>query len=209
MATRFEISQQSLIKKYENLNNYFKKWNVSDVYVESHSTPQNLRRNRVKASWANYYANNDAGLNLIETRIEELKQAKTLKDLKKFKEEMGNGSVQSFLFNQTNINRKAWTETVLDKFEGIYQGLNKGYGRSTIDKIYIYIEELKMYVKDFDASKLTVEQLNKIEEYMELYYEEIKNKDKLTGKENLLKIAKILHDNQKYKKFETILDNTL
>ena len=65
MATKFEISQQSLIKKYENLNTYFKNWNVSEAYVKSHSTPQNLRSNTVKASWGRYYGNDDSGITLI------------------------------------------------------------------------------------------------------------------------------------------------
>lgn len=209
MATRFEITQQSLIKKYENLNTYFKKWNVTEAYVKSHSIPQNLRSNIVKASWGRYYGNDDNGLTLIESRIEELKQAKSMDDLQNFINEIGTGSAKSFLKYQTDINKDAWTQTVLDKFSAIYQGLNKGYGISTIGNLYIYIEELKMYVQDLDPSKLSFEQINKMNDYLELFYEENRNGDKLAAKENLLKMAKIVYNSQKYKKFETILDNYL
>ena len=40
--TRFEISKQSLIKKYENIDIYMKKWNVSEAYVRTHSDPAHL-----------------------------------------------------------------------------------------------------------------------------------------------------------------------
>lgn len=209
MATRFEITQQSLIKKYENLNTYFKNWNVSEAYVKSHSTPQNLRTNTVKASWGRYYGNDDNGSTLIDVRIEELKQAKSMEELQKFKDEIGTGSAKSFLKYNTNMNKKAWTESVLEKFKAIYQGLMTGYGILTIGNLYIYIEELKMYVKDLDVSQLTFEQANKIKDYLELFYEEMRNGDKIAAKENLLKMAKIVYNNQKYKKFETILDNYL
>ena len=209
MATRFEIIKQSLIKKYTNIDNYFKNWNVSEAYVRSHSTPQNLRSNLVKASWGRYYGNDDNGSTLIETRIAELSQAKSMVELQNFINEIGNGSVKSFLNYQTDMNKEAWTQSILDKFSAIYQGLNTGYGRKKIDDLYIYIEELKMYVQDLDASKLTFEQINKIKDYMELFYEEIRNGDKIAAKENLLKMAKIVYNNQKYKRFETILDNAL
>ena len=209
MTTRFEISQQSLIKKYENLNTYFKNWNVSEAYVKSHSTPQNLRSNIVKASWGRYYGNDDNGSTLIDARIEELKQAKSMDDLQNFINEIGTGSAKSFLNYQTDMNKDAWTESVLEKFKAIYQGLNKGYGILAIGDLYIYIEELKMYVQDLDASKLTFEQINKIKDYMELFYEEMRNGDKIAAKENLLKMAKIVYNRQKYKRFETIIDNYL
>lgn len=209
MATRFEISQQSLIKKYENLNTYFKKWNVSEAYVKSHSTPQNLRSNIVKASWGRYYGNDDNGSTLIDARIEELKQAKSMDELQNFINEIGTGSAKSFLKYNTDMNKNAWTESVLEKFKAIYQGLNKGYGILAIGDLYIYIEELKMYVKDLDVTQLTFEQANKIKDYLELFYEEMRNGDKLSAKENLLKMAKIVYNNQKYKRFETILDNYL
>ena len=209
MATRFEITQQSLIKKYQNLNTYFKNWNVSEAYVKSHSTPQNLRINIVKASWGRYYGNDDNGSTLIDARIEELKQAKSMDDLQNFINEIGTGSAKSFLNYQTDMNKDAWTESVLEKFKAIYQGLNKGYGILAIGDLYIYIEELKMYVQDLDASKLTFEQINKIKDYMELFYEEMRNGDKIAAKENLLKMAKIVYNRQKYKRFETILDNYL
>ena len=209
MATRFQITQQSLIKKYENLNTYFKNWNVTDAYVKSHSTPQNMRSNIVKASWGRYYGNDDNGSTLIDSRIEELKQAKSMDDLQNFINEIGTGSAKSFLKYQTDINKEAWTQSVLDKFSAIYQGLNKGYGILTIGDLYIYIEELKMYVQDLDASKLTFEQINKMKDYMELFYEEMRNGDKIAAKENLLKMAKIVYNSQKYKRFETILDNYL
>ena len=209
MATRFEITQQSIINKYENLNKYFKNWNVSEAYVRSHSAPQHLRNNLVKASWGRLYGNDDNGLTLIETRIEEIKQAKTMEDLQKFRDEIGSGSAKSFLNYQTDMNKDAWTQSVLDKFSSIYQGLNKGYGQKKIDDLYIYIEELKMYVKDLDASQLTFEQANKIKDYLELFYEEMRNGDKLSAKENLLKMAKIVYNSQKYKRFETIIDNAL
>ena len=209
MATRFDITQHSLINKYENLNKYFKNWNVSEAYVRSHTAPQHLRNNLVKASWGRLYGNDDNGLTLIETRIEELKQAKTMEDLQKFRDEIGTGSAKSFLNYQTDMNKDAWTQSVLDKFSSIYQGLNKGYGQKKIDDLYIYIEELKMYVKDLDASQLTFEQANKIKDYLELFYEEMRNGDKLSAKENLLKMAKIVYNSQKYKRFETIIDNVL
>ena len=209
MATRFDVTKNSLLKKYENLNTYFKNWNVSEAYVKSHSTPQNIRSNTVKASWGRYYGNDDNGLTLIESRIEELKQTKSMEELQKFKDEIGTGSAKSFLKYQTDVNKKAWTESVLEKFKAIYQGLMTGYGILTIRDLYIYIEELKMYVKDLDVSQLTFEQANKIKDYLELFYEEIKNGDKSSAKENLLKMAKIVYNNKKYKRFETILDNTL
>ena len=209
MATRFEISQQSLIKKYENLNTYFKNWNVSEAYVKSHSTPQNLRTNLVKASWGRYYGNDDNGSTLIDSRIEEIKQAKSMDDLQNFINEIGTGSAKSFLNYQTDKNKEAWTQTVLDKFSAIYQGLMSGYGILTIGDLYIYIEELKMHVQDLDPSKITFEQINKIIDYMQLFYEENKNGDKIAAKENLLKMAKIVYNSQKYKRFETIIDNAL
>ena len=209
MATRFEISQQSLIKKYENLNTYFKKWNVTEAYVKSHSTPQNMRSNIVKASWGRYYGNDDNGATLIDVRIEELKQAKSMDELQKFRDEIGTGSAKSFLKYNTDMNKNAWTESVLEKFKAIYQGLNKGYGILGIGDLYIYIEELKMYVKDLDVTQLTFEQANKIKDYLELFYEEMRNGDKSSAKENLLKMAKIVYNSQKYKRFQTILDNYL
>ena len=209
MATKFEITQQSLIKKYKNLNTYFKNWNVTEAYVKTHSTPQNLRSNIVKASWGRYYGNDDNGLTLIESRIEELKQAKSMDELQNFINEIGTGSAKSFLKYQTDNNKEAWTQSVLDKFSAIYQGLNKGYGILAIGNLYIYIEELKMYVQDLDASKLTFEQINKMKDYMVLFYEEMRNGDKSSAKENLLKMAKIVYNSQKYKRFQTILDNYL
>ena len=209
MATRFELTQQSLIKKYQNLNTYFKNWNVSEAYVKSHSTPQNLRTNLVKASWGRYYGNDDNGSTLIDSRIEEIKQAKSMDDLQNFINEIGTGSAKSFLNYQTDKNKEAWTQTVLDKFSAIYQGLMSGYGILTIGDLYIYIEELKMHVQDLDPSKITFEQINKIIDYMQLFYEENKNGDKIAAKENLLKMAKIVYNSQKYKRFETIIDNAL
>ena len=207
--TRFEISKQSLIKKYENIDIYMKKWNVSEAYVRTHSDPAHLRANLVKASWGREYGNDENGLTKIEMKIDELKQAKTMDDLQKFRDEIGTGSVKSFLRYQTEMNTASWTESVLDKFSAIYQGINKGYGFKKIDELYIYIEELKMNVKDLDTTQVTYEQLNRIKQYMEMFYEEMKNGDKLAAKEELLKMAKIVYNNQKYNRFKTILDNTL
>lgn len=210
--TKFEISQQSLIKKYEKLNEYFKKWNVSEAYVETHSDPSHLRLNRVKASWGRKLGNDEYGLTKIETRIDELKQAKTISDLQKFKDEIGSGSVTSFLkyqMTKKEDNRESWKESVTDKFGVIYKGIKELYGVRALDELSFYISDLYEKTLNMDGILLTTTEVIELGNMIEMFYEDIKTKNDIKAKEHLLKIARMLYNNKTYKRFLEKVDNTL
>ena len=210
MATKFEIKQRSLINKLEKLDVYFKKWNLSEQQVADMSDKYHLRQNLIKASWGRKFGNIQNGMTQIQTRIEQVKNAKSMDDLETVIKEVGNGSVREFLnFQVTKTNNEAWIESISDKFGQIYNMLNKFYKPNTVNAVSIYIEELRMDIENLDALSMTYEQIAKVNNYIDLFYEDIQNKDQSSAKSHLLKIAETIYNKRDYSRFERIMDSYL
>lgn len=210
MATKFEIKQRSLINKLEKIDAYFQKWNMSVQQVYNISDKYHLRQNLVKASWGQKFGSIQNGKTPIQTRIEQVKNAKSMADLEMISKEVGSGSIKDFLnFQVTKTNNEAWIESISDKFGQIYNMLNKFYKPNTVNAVSIYIEELRMNVEDLDALSISYEQIAQINEYINLFYEDIQNKDQSSAKTHLLKIARIIYNNKQYSRFERIMDSYL
>ena len=210
MATKFDILKKSLIKKYQKIGKYFEDWNLSTQQIANKSDKYHMRRNQVMGSWGRKYGQQQNGKTPIDTRIDQIMNAKSMEDLEIFKKEIGKGTVRDFLnFQVEKVNREAWIESVTDKFGVLYAGINRLYGVSKIEDIHIYIDELEMYVKDLDPLSISYEGLNRISELIEMFYEEAKDGNKDGAKSTLLDIAEIVYNNKKYNRFKSILDNTL
>lgn len=210
MATKFEITQKSLIRKLEKLDVIFQRWNKTEQQVYNTSDKYHLRQNLVKASWGQKFGSIQNGKTPIQTRIEQVKNASSMDDLKTVIEEVGSGTVKDFLnFQVTKVNNEAWIESITDKFGEIYYALNNLFKRETVDAVSIYIEELRMDVKDLNPLTMTFETIEKVNNLIEQFYDDVRNNNASSAKTHLLKIGRLIYNNKQYERFERIMDSYL